>query len=280
VKVDGALQVPRFLILTSALSAPWWWMVREHSSGIYVTFMMWSPALAAVLSGAGLDSLGWRAPNFRWIVLGGLTTLLGIGTAHAPVFGFGLVDFATPALVSAAVAGLHFRALPSVLAVILLALFLTLAGTIRLAGPALGEELGWRGFLVPALFRRYGFVIASVASGLIWSLWHWPIMLGKIPALSLANFTVGIMGVGVAMAWFRLRSGSIWPSTVMHALHNSLLTGFIVKLSEPGSAADKWVDETGYAMGLMGLLLAAVFLLLLPRPIPPDDRAPDRFSPT
>lgn len=41
-------------------------------------------------------------------------------------------------------------------------------------GP-LGEEAGWRGFLLPRLLRRYSPMEASLGLGLIWSIWHFPL---------------------------------------------------------------------------------------------------------
>ena len=40
----------------------------------------------------------------------------------------------------------------------------------------LGEELGWRGFLVPELAKFMSFTNVALTSGLIWAVWHWPLI--------------------------------------------------------------------------------------------------------
>lgn len=42
---------------------------------------------------------------------------------------------------------------------------------------ALGEEVGWRGFLYPQLKQRYGTGKGRIIGGIIWGIWHWPIMI-------------------------------------------------------------------------------------------------------
>jgi len=42
----------------------------------------------------------------------------------------------------------------------------------------LGEELGWRGWLLPSLTARYGLSGATLFTGIIWYIWHFPILLG------------------------------------------------------------------------------------------------------
>lgn len=93
-----------------------------------------------------------------------------------------------------------------------------------LLGGSLGEEIGWRGFLLPALLRRMSPLAASVVVGVVWGLWHLPVDLT-------AGF--GLQGIGAVVArvifavplsilftWFFLRSGG--SMLVALLLHTSI----------------------------------------------------------
>lgn len=89
----------------------------------------------------------------------------------------------------------------------------------------LGEEFGWRSYLLERL-RPLGRPKALLLSGLVWSLWHAPLLL--IPgfqsdradpagaALSLGIYVL----MGFIFGWLYLESNSVWPCTLMHAYNN------------------------------------------------------------
>ena len=43
--------------------------------------------------------------------------------------------------------------------------------------PALGEEAGWRGYMMPRLKERFGLLNGRLLGGVVWGVWHWPLML-------------------------------------------------------------------------------------------------------
>src|SRR5690606_15530517 len=90
---------------------------------------------------------------------------------------------------------------------------------------AFGEEIGWRGFLVPAL-RRYGTWPALLISGAIWGLWHAPVILlgynfGRPDITGVLLMTGGCLAWGVLLGWLRLRSASLWPAVFAHGAMNA-----------------------------------------------------------
>ncbi len=89
-------------------------------------------------------------------------------------------------------------------------------------GP-LGEEVGWRGLLLPQLLRRLGPVGASTMVGGVWWLWHVPLYLadGKMSSTGeWIEFLIDTLALSLIFTWFYLKSGSSTFLTIV--LHNML----------------------------------------------------------
>jgi membrane protease YdiL (CAAX protease family) len=107
-----------------------------------------------------------------------------------------------------------------------------------------GEEFGWRGYLLPKL-APLGWRRALLAHGAVWGVWHWPVTaMGYnygldytgAPWLGLAAMTVATVGLGVFLGWVTLRSGSVFPAVVGHAMINGgagLATLFATAVPNP-----------------------------------------------
>ncbi|WP_437584056.1 lysostaphin resistance A-like protein [Paramicrobacterium sp. CJ85] len=92
--------------------------------------------------------------------------------------------------------------------------------------PALGEEIGWRGWLLPTLLRL-GTVPALLLSGAIWGLWHAPLVLlgynyPTAPVwLAVPLMMASCIAMGAVLGWLRIRSGSVWPAALGHGAFNA-----------------------------------------------------------
>jgi uncharacterized protein len=103
------------------------------------------------------------------------------------------------------------------------------------------EEIGWTGFAVPMLRRRYGVLATGLIVGLLWAAWHW---LGQIwaPAASSGTFSLTILlldpfffmvAYRVLMVWVYNHSGSLLVAILMHMA----LTASALILNPAGFAA-------------------------------------------
>ena len=89
---------------------------------------------------------------------------------YVAVWMTGLGGFYNVAFVTTQAADLGWSGLPGALQ---LTLYVVLVGTVGMAtscATALGEEIGWRGFL--ALYQTRGFLWAGIGTGLIWALFR------------------------------------------------------------------------------------------------------------
>jgi membrane protease YdiL (CAAX protease family) len=93
-------------------------------------------------------------------------------------------------------------------------------------GP-LGEELGWRGFALPRLVRRWSPLTASLALGAVWGVWHLPaFFVSGLPQaeLALPAFLLATLALSVVISWATLRSGSVLIAALVHLTWNYAMT--------------------------------------------------------
>lgn len=130
----------------------------------------------------------------------------------------------------------------------------------------LGEEVGWRGWLLPNLLPL-GTWPALVLTGLIWGVWHAPLILlgynfGYTDVRGVALMIVFCVFVGVLLGWLRLRTATIWPCVLGHAAINSATSASTMFLSanELGNVQGIGI---GSFLGIPGWMLMAVLIAVL-----------------
>ena len=250
---------------------------------------MFTPGVAAVITQKVIwkDSwrnLGLRTPRVRWMVIAWLGPVLLAALALAGSLLTPGVSLATgletlltavadkvpsPQLAEARRQLEHtFLARPGVLLSISIAQVLIAGPTIN-AGVALGEELGWRGFLWREL-NPLGFWRSSFLIGFFWGLWHLPVIVNgyNYPGHPIAGpimmIVLGIL-ISPLIGYVRLRAESVLAAAVFHGTFNAAAT--MVLFLKGGTVL--LVGMTGLA-GILTLLVAnaALWLHLRANPIP------------
>ena len=129
-----------------------------------------------------------------------------------------------------------------------------------------GEELGWRGYLLPRLTEWTGLASASLIVGAIWAAWHLPLFFmpgADTAGQSFPLYVLQLMAYSVTLAWLFWRTGGSLALTMfMHAAFNN--TKDIVPSGAAHSTSPFTLDAT-VVFRLTVLLLWIVAALLLVR---------------
>ncbi len=124
---------------------------------------------------------------------------------------------------------------------------------------SLGEEIGWRGFLFER-FKEAGVRRPGLATGLIWSAWHWPAIVfsdyssSDKPLLSAFLFTVSLTSLSVFLHRQRAQTNSLWPAVLSHSVHNMWVLMVVPALLVAGPLGPYFIGESG-------VILAAVYFV-------------------
>jgi uncharacterized protein len=180
---------------------------------------MFTPTMATlimllVVTREGYSKEGWKSLglhrlglNVWWIAFG--VTLLITVAATAIVWATPLASFVLPE--------------GGIVATVVDFLFKVVVFTLTFT---LGEEIGWRGYLLPKLLSL-GRTPALLLVGLIWAPWHL-VLFFLTPFFPMGNVLIFVplfVGTIVAASFFfgylRLYTGSVWPASIGHSVHNA-----------------------------------------------------------
>jgi membrane protease YdiL (CAAX protease family) len=258
-----------FLGILTLLSAICYYAILKlNPTSIYVGALMMCPAMAAFITlklmGRPISSLPWGLKSLKYFRLSYLIPVGYITISYVLiwVFGFGnLVDRETIGEWSQEL-GLEGFGSPFVLLVMIV--LLSIVGVVKNIGSTLGEEIGWRGFLIYELRKLFSFGGVSIASGLIWAIWHWPIIFlmyqgsGNL-LIHVAAFTVMIVAISVILAYYTFKSNSLWPAALFHSAHNIFIQKIFTPLTTTNDSSTIWIDEYGLMLPLITTIFAIYF---------------------
>jgi membrane protease YdiL (CAAX protease family) len=242
------------------------WVPRAAGIPVGVVGQLWTwiPAAAALLAAAltggraavvelGERLVRWRV-GWRWYAV----VILGPAAFSGAV-----------ALLYALLGGSWAAAAPPVLRGETSLVFVPLILVVLFLTDGLGEELAWRGFALPRLLVGYNALVASLILGILWALWHLPLVWTEGAPLyqqPIWLLLLDVMAKSVLFTWVFLHTrGSVLLAAILHATTNLFVVSPVV--AEGGSvellllaACAKWV------LVLVVLAVAGPGLVKGPRP--------------
>lgn len=130
-----------------------------------------------------------------------------------------------------------------------------------IAGP-IGEELGWRGFLLPHIIKKYGEIPSGIIVGLIWTFWHLPLFLitdwraqGAFSILQyLVIYPITVVLLSILMTYvYKHTNGNVIVAIIVHGTWN--IASFLLLMVE--------VEARLYFSSTIMLLLVSMLLFFI-----------------
>lgn len=229
--------------------------------------LVYSPFLAAIITRLIIDQnikkLGWKFGKAKYLLLAFIIPI---------IYGIIIYGFAWLTKIGAVNEQITIMGTdsPSGFALIVLCPIGLIARSIG----SFGEEVGWRGFLTPRLYKLSNLTTTSIIIGLVWTIWHLPLMIltnygGDFSILKVLFSCISLISLSFMLTWLRIKSGSLWVGVIYHASHNFFIQEFFDQLLTAKSSTGYFLGEMGAGVSICSIVIAIVFWRLrkkLPQP--------------
>lgn len=252
-------EIAIFLLLTFFFSSFFYYFIAtSENSGWFAFGLMWCPGVASLITSIifhkTLKGFGWGVSNIWLILASYFFPLLELFLIYGVIWSFGFGGFA------------GFEANFMTKLAFIPMVMMAIEGTYFAGRSALGEEIGWRGYLVPRLLEQYSPNTVSLFVGCVWAIWHFPIMItgdygSETPIVfQLTCFTLMIVGINFIYTWFRIKSGSVWTGVLLHTSGNLFIFHVFEDLTINTGNTAYFSGETGAIFAVWGALLTFTFM--------------------
>jgi membrane protease YdiL (CAAX protease family) len=251
-KSAAKFQILVFLSLTFTLSWAFEYYMIKHVgtvNSVFTVLLMWVPGLCGLLCMKMFDhnlrDIGLRTPSKHWMIV----------AYTVPAIAAVLI------LVISVLLGIGEFQIESFKMLINRLVFTPTFGVLLSLIFALGEEIGWRGFLY-ARIHDWDIETPNLLNGIIWAVWYWPLILfldyaaSPQPAVSLVLFTISIVAFSVFQGQLRRISKSVWAPALAHAVHNTWVQSIYPSFYKAGALNPFFGGEAGVILAVLYLLLA------------------------
>lgn len=272
-----------FLILVALFSAPFYvWAFTRAWHPLLSSAFMWAPGLAALATTLivhrHVHDLGFsRLGRPRHYAVAYLVPLLFCVPTYAFTWTLGIGPFNAARLASLQST---YHLPPGTAGMVLLALLMLVTAPLGIL-QTLGEEIGWSGLLTHRLLATTTFTRASLIRGVIWSVWHYPLLIVLLPryrpglplAYALACMTVAVTAISFVYTWLRITSGSVWPAALLHATSATFQETF-EGLTRDTARSHYITYEFGVGFAIILVAIAWYFRSIAPVPRDPNPMEP------
>lgn len=245
--------------------------VSGDAGRLFNTAAMWCPAIAALLTKSifkeSINGMLWKWPQTKHLRDAFIIPIVYALIAYLIIWTFGFGQFYNSDFVKEVATAFGISSLSSSWAILLFVLMTGTFGIFRSAANALGEEIGWRGFLVPELYPKHGFIKTSLIVGIIWAVWHYTVLIfgdynnGTPFWYGLTCFTVMVISASFIFTWFTIKSSSLFPAMILHATHNLYVQQIFTPLTKSNVMTPWYIGEFGIVLPLVTTLFALYYIV-------------------
>jgi membrane protease YdiL (CAAX protease family) len=122
---------------------------------------------------------------------------------------------------------------------------------------ALGEEPGWRGWLMPRLQAHMSPLMAALAFAPVWALWHLPMLGEELPYDQLLPFLLSLTSASIVLTWLTLRTrGGVLPAMICHATVNAIGGSYLFTFFDGAEQTSlRWINAILWALVAVAVAL-------------------------